>query len=926
MRTHVPSPPPAHMAPRAGRPRRWGLLAVAALMATVASWAVSGTASSGQAGPAPATSLDLKVLVVATGTRQADAGADLMARLMDQTGTPYDILDSSTTELTDATLRGENGRGHYNGIILTQADLYTPTGSGFTAEEWGRLHQYERDFGVREAIVAGFPTFSPALGLDYGMGIVGANATTTGKWVAPAGTGRLFSYVNTQNTLDIPEYSVWGTPRQDASAPTVTPLLVDQADASHTLISQLDYADGRQVLLSTIGNAWYRLHSNVLAYQFLDFATKGLFIGARTVSLSTHTDDMFLADDLWDPVANVTDPDKQYRLTPADLDATVAGQNAFRAEHPLAAGWKVQFPYNGSGAQLNGPVNPQVKKAVAEDAQLDKAQSGRNYGASTAIKVSKSSTTETRAVLRAADVAAPAGTLTKVVLNVRVTSTGAALPVQVCPLNESFTEGSGKGGVLDLNGVSWTNRSGLSIFGTRWATAGGTYTASRCVNASLAPNAVNGLDITPIWQAWKSGAVANRGVVIRATANGTATLASAEASSANRPTLGFDTTGAADALTVRSVELKNEFGWINHTFNALQMDRLCPDPDEPQPAECPRTDYQTAYNEIAQNRVVWTNLALPGYQEGLQYLLSDSHAGLHDRMGTEEDASDDVPFPQGANPNFLQAAQDLGVRYVASDASRPNQDREQRIPGFNLFLLPRYPVNVYVNATTPAENVDEYNWIYHDRYVAQGQDPSTIPGAISTPKTYEQLLDWESDTAVSHMLAGKAWPHYFHQSNLRNYGNGRSLELDWMDAVMTRYEQLFTLPVFTPTAPELGPAAEDRIVAAEQHVRGWVDLASGVVTLQADGAAKPMVTGLAGSPSYGGQAVGKVTVGATPTTFNAEAQVASILAPPAPAPAPEPAPAVAPSTPESTDVEPSGTEETLAPEPPETVVLPPESG
>ncbi len=918
---HAASPPARR------RARRWPFLAVASLMAVASSWAVSNGTGSGQAGAADGNpTLDLRVLVVSTGPREADAGAELMARTMDQTGTPYDILDSSSTELTAAGLRTAEGHGRYNGIVLTQADLYTPSGSGFTAEEWAALHAYEREFAVREAVVSGFPTFSPALGLDYGMGVVGAADTSTGRWVAPAGTGRLFSYVNAANTLDIPEYSVWGTPRADATAPRVTPLLVDDADASHVFVSQLDYADGRQVLLSTVGNAWYRLHSNVIAYQFLDWATKGLFIGARQVSLSTHTDDMFLADDLWDPAANVTDPNQQYRLSAADLDNVVARQQAFRSAHPLAAGWKVQFPYNGSGASTTAPANPRVTKAVADDATLNKAQAGRNYGRATTLALSRSSSTESRAVLRAADVAPPSGTVTKVFLNLRVTSNSAALPVQVCAVSESWVEGAGNGGVLDVSGTTWNNRSGMSVLGSRWKTAGGTYAADHCVSATLPATGAASVDITPIWQAWNSKAIANNGLLVRATANGTATLASAEAGAASRPSIAIDSVGAPDALTARAVQLKDQFGWINHTYNALQMDRLCPDPDEPQPAECPRTDYQTAYDDIAQNRVVWTDLALPGYQEGLAYLLSDSHAGLHDRMGTEEDASDDVPFPQGANPNFLQAAQDLGVRYIASDSSRPNQDKEQRVPGFNLILLPRYPTNVYVNATTPEQNVDEYNWIYHDRYVAQGQDPCTIPAAICTTKTYDQLLAWEADTTVGHMLSGRAWPHYFHQSNLRDYGGGRTLQLDWMDAVMTRYEQLFTLPVLTPTAPELGPAAEDRIVAAESHVRGSVDLVTGVVTLQADGTAHPMVTGLASGPDYGGQSVGKVTVGATPTTFTAEDQVRSILAPPPAAPAPdlvEAAPTIAPT--EATP--PSGLEETLLSEPVElSVEQPPEAG
>ena len=248
------------------------------------------------------------------------------------------------------------------------------------------------------------------------------------------------------------------------------------------------------------------------------------------------------------------------------------------------------------------------------------------------------------------------------------------------------------------------------------------------------------------------------------------------------------------------------------------------------------------------------------------------------------------------------------------------------MPGFDLFLMPRYPTNVYVNATTPAENTDEYNWIYHDRYVAQGQDPCTIPGAVCQTKTYDELLAWEADTTVTHMLSGRAWPHYFHQSNLRDYGGGRTLLLDWMDSVMTRYEQLFTLPVRTPNASELGPDAEERLVAAERNVRGSVDLATGVVTLVADGAARPLVTGLAGGPVYGGQSVGKVDVSATPRTFTAEDQVRAVLAPPPVAPtttttAPTTVPPTTASEPETTTTTvPTTTPDTTVPGTPDTTV------
>ena len=68
---------------------------------------------------------------------------------------------------------------------------------------------------------------------------------------------------------------------------------------------------------------------------------------------------------------------------------------------------------------------------------------------------------------------------------------------------------------------------------------------------------------------------------------------------ANRPTLGFDTSTKPEPLTGKVLDTKDNFGWINHTYAALQMDRLCPDPDEPQPGLCPVTDYATAKTKVA---------------------------------------------------------------------------------------------------------------------------------------------------------------------------------------------------------------------------------------------------------------------------------------------------------------------------------------
>jgi hypothetical protein len=184
------------------------------------------------------------------------------------------------------------------------------------------------------------------------------------------------------------------------------------------------------------------------------------------------------------------------------------------------------------------------------------------------------------------------------------------------------------------------------------------------------------------------------------------------------------------------------------------------------------------------------------------------------------------------------------------------------------MILPRYPTAIFYNTTTPAQNTDEYNYIFHERFVNAGQDPCTIPGAICAPRTYEQILAAEAETTLRHMLAYRKWPHYFHQGNLRAYdGAGSTLLFDWLDAVYDRYESLFVLPVRSLPFHEIGRLSEERLAAKAAGLRGTLDLATGIVTLQADGTATMPVTGLAGGSLYGGQSIRSVMFGPAPQAF-----------------------------------------------------------
>ncbi len=693
---------------------------------------------------AEAQELDLRVLVITPSPW--DAGLALMTDMMDTLGTPYEVLDASQETLTVAKLM-DGDRGRFNGIILTQA-----TGHGLSPEALQLLHDYERLNDVAESVLAGWPAWAPGSDADHAMTNPLDSTGAQAQWVGEAGGARIFEYVNEQAPMQLdPEYAVAFEPRNDDADPQVSPLLVRADSPTHQLISELRYENGRRVLLSTVSNGSWMIHSQVLAYEFLNYATSGIFIGARRVFLSAHTDDLFLPDELWDSANNKNFPEygegaKVIRMDDVDVVNAAAQHKAFKDAHPLAAGLRFEFSFNGIGAGGNEDL---LLSALKDD--------------------------------------------------------------------------------------------------------------------------------------------------------------------------------------------KQTFRYINHTFAALQMDRICPDPDDvPAPTleDCPVTDYATAYAEIDDNREFWQKHRFTQYRPNFEVLLTDSHSGLSDRRNYPESSDQSLhnAFPDGANPWFLSAAQDLGVRVLAADASRTNQDEIRRI-GFvtktnelgetlsgdfsNIAILPRYPTAIYYNTYSPVENTDEYNYIHYERYlcppadqpqpegcVPEGQRPcDSIPGSICEPRSYEGILAAEADTTFRHMLSYKPFPHYFHQGNLINYERsaeqaeaaasaqkgkkpptpepealGRTLQTDWLDAVMGKYESMLKLPVETLEFHQLTNVVWQTIAQQEALVEGTlrktVDLEGNVtrtVTLQAQGnPGEVYVTGIrnaANEVQYGGQWQSRVPVSQTPVEF-----------------------------------------------------------
>lgn len=329
--------------------------------------------------------VNLKVLVVTTGDIPQDGGLVYIKPVLDEMGVRYDVLNAATTNLTAATLspngctatpNGNGCVGNYNGIILTDSGMV----GSLTPAEWDILHTYEKDFKIREAILSGWPgpVWNPIapyeIYLDYGLTPTVTNpvAPYNATWAVPAVKSKtVFEYVNTANPLPITDFAFTATIRKtdiglrDGTWPSVvTPLL--KTSTGEALVSVIQYTASsqttpvlREVLLSTISNAWFLTHSQVLSYEFINWVTQGVFVGGRFVHMTNHLDDLFLSNDLWDVTSNTTNPLNNpsppytYRLSSADITNAVSKQTAFRTAHKTAGAFKLDFAFNGSGAVVD---------------------------------------------------------------------------------------------------------------------------------------------------------------------------------------------------------------------------------------------------------------------------------------------------------------------------------------------------------------------------------------------------------------------------------------------------------------------------------------------------------------------------------------------------------------------------------------------
>ncbi|HHO55524.1 MAG TPA: hypothetical protein ENK21_03980 [Trueperaceae bacterium] len=315
---------------------------------------------------APTGKLEMKILIISA----VDDDSDLNAAksMLDEIGIPYDVLIAKDQNLTTTKLAKTNGDGNYYGIILAEGGLqYESNGtypSALSNAEWSLLHQYERDYKVRQLTMYtnGVVWANGSLIEDYGLRVKApypndhVDTTNQAYNVKFTSAGKnVFSNLKPNVTIPIRYAYTYLTKLDSSGGITATPLIKD--NAGNILAASSTTADGRERLALTFANNPYVIHAKVLSLDLVRWLTKGVYLGDKQFYFGLDQDDWFLPSESWD--ANVGGINGEYRLNAHDAKNTAKQVEIIKNRYSFVRNSHYPFRYtmafNASGSDPRAP-------------------------------------------------------------------------------------------------------------------------------------------------------------------------------------------------------------------------------------------------------------------------------------------------------------------------------------------------------------------------------------------------------------------------------------------------------------------------------------------------------------------------------------------------------------------------------------------
>ena len=751
---------------------------------SIAMVAGSLAASSGsEAFAATPNTLDLKVLLVGDGASDPTTAA--WASALNTEGVPYTEVDATGASSTAGTSLATGSwtltlpalssgtTGFYNGVVIADAP------GDFAAGQLSALDTYESTFVVNQ--VDGYMFPSPSLGATdvSGGALDGTTGTLTATGLAdfpelagpipftscPAGT-------DTTCTFGYPATADTGAPYtsiiNNAGGNTLGGIYQHPSTDPQAGVSELSLFFN----YNSADMQWL-----LLAPGLINWVTQGTHLGQYRNYVEMDIDDTFTPDDAWDTTNHTIDyaDGDSLRMVPQDVISAAewSKANNFRLDQLFNYGSTVaaqagDLDFAGSTVDGQTPVpdpllaefqatDPATGKPYADDfgwishtydtPYLDVGCATENY-----IEAELNENTNTIA-------AAPGSKAGTGGLGI-TSSTNDALaygyedPQVFVPGNHSgFADlVPGNPATVDEPDLDeWGPGTGGSLPAGEYEYAVTDQFNSAKVTSGLGPDGESAAFVTP---------------EIDVPANGSVSLQ-------------WESICHASNYNIYREDLTTNSGWklvgnYNTPFSATLPDNSSADTDGGSTADVTGGgETELTFTDSGSNAAEC---------QGTTTYCVTAEAAPWTTPPVEENAEES---PWEANPYFAPALAAVGITAVGDDASKPYPDPADQQFGYGTtytgpefasgqtFLegpaqvVPRHPINIYYNASTEAQELDEYNTLFTSTS-DNGQCVTSPTTTCYSPAdfSYSDVVNSVVSQMLDFMLTNNPEPSYVHQTNL----------------------------------------------------------------------------------------------------------------------------------------------------------------
>jgi len=741
------------------------------LVALGISSGVLAASALGAGTPAPPQT-SLKVLLIGNGTADTTTGAWEAA--LTSEGVPYtEVSASNTTTLGSwnvalpALTAGTTG--NYNGVVVADNPAY------FAPGQLTGLYAYEAQYNVRQVdgSVSGFPSAPPNLGVSNDTTGIAITATAENLTTTPGGGTTAFPGLAGSVPFDTGSFAYPVTPT--VGAPFTSWLSYGDTSSLGGVYQHPSTDPQKNVQEAAL---FFSYNANqqqwhVLSRGLIDWVTQNTHLGLFRNYASLNLDDMFNSDNTWNTTTHETSITAAAQMTPADIVAA--------AQWSRLNGFRIDWAYNAgaSSSTASPPVaDPQLAQYQATDpatgkpysqdfgwinhtwdhATIDSGCATTNY---IAAEINQNATFATQAP----------GTAGLGGLGLTADPTGA--------LNGGY-------GTFDVHTFVPGEHSGLAnlIPGVNGAVDPPSATGSAAGSGTLATGTYQ-YAVTDQYIATTGG-------------DSIASVTSVPVTAGQGVTLNW--TGVCKAAGYR-VYRKGP------TDTVWSLVASVPPPN---PATLdPTSTTNTTGGGMAP--VSYTDTGAAGTPQASTWVPPTTTSA-----------------PESAyqqNINLIPALTSTLITTVGGDASKPYPNLPDTQFGVNTttaytdstfaagqsftdgpaVVVPRHPINIFYNAATWTQQIDEYNWIYQS---APGGNcvATSVTTCSATAATQANISDSVESGMLATITNNDPEPFYAHQTNLVGASTSASVLAPVLTQLVTAYHSTFSAaePYVQPTLSQAG--------------------------------------------------------------------------------------------------------------------------